>query len=73
MMYVIYISVFFYRYANHVCVNHTVRTNHRDECDLPPTIRTPTIFSKLLLLVRTYMTSRLSWHYILMLHKENEL
>jgi hypothetical protein len=27
-------------------------TNHGDECDLPPTIRTPYIFGKAVLLVR---------------------
>jgi hypothetical protein len=42
-----YISMFFYRYANHVHVSHTIRTNYGDECDLPSTIRTPTIFGKL--------------------------
>jgi hypothetical protein len=33
VMYVIYISVIFCRYANHDCVSHTIRINHRDECD----------------------------------------
>jgi hypothetical protein len=34
------------RYANHVCISHTARTNYGDECDLPPTINTPSIFGK---------------------------
>jgi hypothetical protein len=51
MMYVIYI-MFFYRYANHVCVSQTARTNYEDECDLPPIIRTPSIFDEVFLLVR---------------------
>jgi hypothetical protein len=49
-MYVIYI-MFFCRYTNHVCVSHSARTNHGDEYDLPPTIRTLYIFGKAFLLV----------------------
>jgi hypothetical protein len=41
----VYIVVF-RRYANHVCVSHTNRTNYRDECDLPSIICTPSIFGK---------------------------
>jgi hypothetical protein len=44
--------VLFCRYANHVCISHTTRTNSGDECDLPPIISTPYIFSKCFLLVR---------------------
>jgi hypothetical protein len=44
-MYVIDTCVFC-RYANHVCVSHTTRTNHGDECDFPPIIRTPSIVDK---------------------------
>jgi hypothetical protein len=25
--------VLFYRYANHICVSYTTRTNYGDECD----------------------------------------
>jgi hypothetical protein len=43
-----YMSIeLFCRYANHVCVSHTTRTNYGDECDLPPIIRTPSIFGKI--------------------------
>jgi hypothetical protein len=31
-MYVTY-SVLFYRHTNHVCVSHSAKTNHGDECD----------------------------------------
>jgi hypothetical protein len=48
---VCYISiVLFYRYANHVCVSHTARTNYRDECKLPLTMHTSSIFGELFLL-----------------------
>jgi hypothetical protein len=50
-MYFIYI-VLFYRYTNHVCVSRSARTNHGDECDMPPTIRMPYIFGKTFLLMR---------------------
>jgi hypothetical protein len=50
VMYVIYI-MFFCRHTNHVCVSHSARTNHGDEYDLPPTIRTLYIFGKAFLLV----------------------
>jgi hypothetical protein len=26
-------TVLFYRYANHICVSYTTRTNYGDECD----------------------------------------
>jgi hypothetical protein len=42
-------NVLFYRYANHVSISHTSRANYEDECDLPPTMRMPSIFVKLLL------------------------
>jgi hypothetical protein len=62
--------VLFYRYANHVCVSHTTRTNYGDECDLPPTMRTPSIFGKSFLLGGTYRTDILSCHHTFMLHQE---
>jgi hypothetical protein len=41
-----YISVvLFCRYANHICISHTTRTNYEDECDSPPTISTPYILA----------------------------
>jgi hypothetical protein len=46
-----YISVLFCRYANHVSVSRIVKANHKDECDLPSTIRMPSIFDKKILLV----------------------
>jgi hypothetical protein len=46
VMYVIYISVLFYRYANHVFISYIVRVNHRDECELPPTMCMPPICDK---------------------------
>jgi hypothetical protein len=56
-----YISIMlFYRYANYVCVSYTARTNYEDECDLSLSIRTPTIFGKPFLLVRTDRTDILS-------------
>jgi hypothetical protein len=51
MMYA-YVYCGFYRYANHVCVSHSVRTNHGDEWDLPPTTRAPSIFGEPFLLAR---------------------
>jgi hypothetical protein len=47
----IYLS-FFCRYNNHVCVSHAIRNNYGDECELPPTMRMPSIFGKVFLLVR---------------------
>jgi hypothetical protein len=43
----------FCRYANHIYVSHTARTNYGDECDLPPIIHMPSIFGKAFLLVRS--------------------
>jgi hypothetical protein len=45
MMYVIYL----------LC--HTIRTDYGDECELPPTTRTPPIFGGPFLLVRTDRTA----------------
>jgi hypothetical protein len=48
MMYVIYIYVvLFCRYTSHVCVIHSTRTNHGDECDSSSTIRASYILDKL--------------------------
>jgi hypothetical protein len=72
VMYFIYI-VLFCRYTNHVCVSRSTRTNHEDECDMPPTIRMPYIFGKAFLLMRNIYDQ-----YIIMImhkhvHKEDEL
>jgi hypothetical protein len=56
VMYVMYI-VLFYRYASHIVVSRIIRANHRDECDLPPTIHTPSICGEPFLLVRTDSTA----------------
>jgi hypothetical protein len=43
----LYISiVLLSRHANHVFISRFVRTNHGDECELPPTMRTPPICDK---------------------------
>jgi hypothetical protein len=42
----------FSRYANHVYVSPTAGTNYGDECELPPTIRTPSIIGDLFILLR---------------------
>jgi hypothetical protein len=65
VMYVRYI-MFFCRYTNHVCISHSSRTNHGDECDLPPTIHTPYIFGKAFLLVRNIYDR----HIIMILNKQ---
>jgi hypothetical protein len=52
MMYVNIYIVLFCRYANYIYVSYIVRTNYEDECDLPPTIHTPSIFGDLFLLMR---------------------
>jgi hypothetical protein len=65
VMYVRYI-VLFCRYTNHVCISHSARTNHRDACDLPPTIHTPYIFDKVFLLVRNIYDR----HIIMILNKQ---
>jgi hypothetical protein len=44
-MYVINI-VLFCRYANHTSISHFARNNHGDMCELPLTIRTPSILGK---------------------------
>jgi hypothetical protein len=43
--------VLFCTYANHIYVSHTARTNYGDECELPPTIRMPSIFGELFIFV----------------------
>jgi hypothetical protein len=45
-MYIMYI-VLSCRYANHVSISQFIRANHEDECKLPPTIYTPSIFGKI--------------------------
>jgi hypothetical protein len=73
VMYIIYICVFFCRYANHVYVSHSVKTNYEDEYDLPPTIHTTSIFGKAFILVGNvydrYFIMILHMH----VHKEDEL
>jgi hypothetical protein len=63
----------FCRYANHICVSHTARTNYVDEYNLPPIIRTPSIFGKAFLLVRNVYDR----HFVMIMHmhvyKEDEL
>jgi hypothetical protein len=44
--------VLFYKYANHICISHTAKTNYGDECDLPPTIHMSSVIGKKFLLVR---------------------
>jgi hypothetical protein len=50
-LYHIFIMLFC-RYANHICISHTARTNYGDECDLPLTMHTPSIFGKSFVFVR---------------------
>jgi hypothetical protein len=71
-MYVIYI-VLFCRYTNHVCLSHSTRTNHGNECDLPPTIRTPYIFDKSFFLVRNIYDQHIVMILHKHVHKEDEL
>jgi hypothetical protein len=74
----LYISiVVLCRYANHVCVSYTARTNYENESDLPPTTRSPSIFGKAFLWWGTYRISMLLWFYLCMcmnkINFENQL
>jgi hypothetical protein len=61
-MYIIYI-VLFCRYNSHICVSHSVRTNYGDECDLLPTIRTPSIFDTIF-----FSEERVGPTFVIILH-----
>jgi hypothetical protein len=64
---IIYITiVLLCRYANHVCISYTTRTNYGNESNLPLTIHTPSIFGNTFLRRGTYRISMLSWFRICM-------
>jgi hypothetical protein len=56
--------VLFCKYTNHVSVSHTARTNYGDECDLPPTIRMPSIFGK----KNSFGEERIGLVFVMILH-----